>query len=75
MTFNEWWKSADANEAAEGGDQRGLAKAAWDAAVAAERGRLADLVLYIPDPPDDMPPRDAQTVALEAYRKAIREGK
>lgn len=37
-----------------------------------ERERCSLLVFDCPDPAADVPPRDAQTVAIEAYRKAIR---
>ena len=39
--FDKWWNSEDATASAENDDQRGLAKAAWDAATVAA-GKVAD---------------------------------
>lgn len=41
----------------------------------AMRKELADLVIDVPEPDADTNARDAQTVAIEAYRRAIRGAK
>ena len=76
MTFEAWWATRmTANDHRLAKDFKGCMKVAWDDAVVAERERLAALVIDVPDPDPGCSPRDAQNVALQIYRRAIREGK